>query len=70
MAVFVRFVPVRFDDSVDQHEARNDGSRIDLGVSVLRALATSACARMSMWPTRRTPRHKINAVFRTGARKS
>jgi hypothetical protein len=33
--------------SVDQPEALNAATRIALGVSVLRALGPSACARMS-----------------------
>jgi hypothetical protein len=35
------------DTSVDQTDARNTDSRIALGVSVLRAPATWACARRS-----------------------
>jgi hypothetical protein len=38
--------------SVDQTGECNGESRIALGVSVLRALATSACARMSRGPPR------------------
>jgi len=40
----------------------------DSGVSVLRALGTSACARMSMCPQHRTLRRKLTSVWRTGAR--
>ena len=38
------------------------------GVSGLRALGTSACARMSISPQRRTLRHELTAVYPTGAR--
>jgi hypothetical protein len=37
-------------------------------VSDLRALGILACERMSMWPTRITPRRELNSVWLTEAR--
>jgi hypothetical protein len=47
-----RFAPGRFYTAVDHTDERNARKRIALGVSVLGAPGTSACARRSWGPTR------------------
>jgi hypothetical protein len=53
---------------VDVSSALSASTRSNAGVSDLSALRSSPCARMSMCPTRITPRRELNSVCPTGAR--
>jgi hypothetical protein len=57
-----------FRASGDPTGERNTESRSALGVSVLSAPRTSACARRSITPPRATPRAELHSVERIEAR--
>ena len=60
--------PNRLHRSVDGTGVPNASTETHFGVSDRSAQRTSACLRLSMCPTRRTPPHKLTSVWRIDAR--